>query len=293
MNNLTVADQLVLVFEAKIGDTVTQACDARILHAFLENGDKFADWIKARITKYQFQENQDFASFSAKTEKPTEGRPAKEYHLTLDMAKELAMVENNTKGREARRYFIAMEKRVIAHGLGAIPAPHDGGIPSIETRSAAAAMLKIELDVANLFTCPLHLAQVDAVKQVRATYGVDFSSHLLTAPAQQKVIDTDVMLEPTELGKLFGMGNATTQSGDDSAVQLSPIPPKKFAGWIIGYDRGFIKMHKRFPTGVRSIYIGKHWDAGKAAKKVYAIEGTTAVTQDPTSAVDSNLFSLA
>lgn len=29
-----------------------------------------------------------------------------EYHLTLDMAKELAMVENNEEGRRVRRYFI-------------------------------------------------------------------------------------------------------------------------------------------------------------------------------------------
>ena len=36
-----------------------------------------------------------------------------EYHLSLDMAKELSMVENNAKGREARRYFIAMEKKAL------------------------------------------------------------------------------------------------------------------------------------------------------------------------------------
>lgn len=34
---------------------------------------------------------------------------AVDYHLTVDMAKELSMLENNVKGKEARRYFIKRE----------------------------------------------------------------------------------------------------------------------------------------------------------------------------------------
>ena len=37
-----------------------------------------------------------------------------DYHLTLDMSKELSMLENNQKGKEARRYFIECEKRLLA-----------------------------------------------------------------------------------------------------------------------------------------------------------------------------------
>ncbi|WP_295386324.1 antA/AntB antirepressor family protein, partial [uncultured Thiodictyon sp.] len=44
--------QLVPVFHGEIGGVPAQVCDARTLHAFLQNGDLFANWIKDRITKY-------------------------------------------------------------------------------------------------------------------------------------------------------------------------------------------------------------------------------------------------
>lgn len=44
------------------------------------------------------------------TQDPRGGHNKVEYHLTLDMAKELAMVEKNEKGRQVRQYFIACEK---------------------------------------------------------------------------------------------------------------------------------------------------------------------------------------
>ena len=86
-----------------------QVVDARELWVWLESGYQFTDWIKDRIEKYGFVENQDFCIFSEKTEK--RGRPKTRYIITLDMAKELAMVESNPKGHAVRRYFIEAEKR--------------------------------------------------------------------------------------------------------------------------------------------------------------------------------------
>ena len=93
-----------------IGGELVQTVDARKLHRFLGVRRRFATWIAERIAEYGFIENQDFASFSQIGEKPRGGRPTIEYHLTLDMAKELSMVERTDKGREARRYFIECER---------------------------------------------------------------------------------------------------------------------------------------------------------------------------------------
>ncbi len=87
-----------------------QVVNARELHEFLEVGKDFSNWIKDRINKYGFVENEDFVVFANSGENLKGGRPSKDYAISLDMAKELSMVERNEKGRQARRYFIAMEK---------------------------------------------------------------------------------------------------------------------------------------------------------------------------------------
>ncbi|EBQ5331848.1 transcriptional regulator [Salmonella enterica] len=104
--------QLIPVFNGTISNETTLLCNARDLHAFLEVGKRFATWITERISEYQFIENQDFLIISQNREKISRGRPAKDYLLTLDTAKELAMVERNEKGRQIRRYFIECEKKL-------------------------------------------------------------------------------------------------------------------------------------------------------------------------------------
>lgn len=84
-----------------------RAVSARELYAFLESKRDFSNWIKDRIEKYGFIENQDFERFNKSVE--TGGRLI-EYALTIDCAKEIAMVEGNDKGKQARQYFIECEK---------------------------------------------------------------------------------------------------------------------------------------------------------------------------------------
>jgi anti-repressor protein len=99
--------QLIKVDSTTIGTEVKQTVNARDLHAFLEVGKDFSNWVKDRIESFGFVENQDFIVFAEPGEK---GRPRIDYALTLDMAKELSMVERTDKGKQARQYFIECER---------------------------------------------------------------------------------------------------------------------------------------------------------------------------------------
>ncbi|HFP5031201.1 TPA: antA/AntB antirepressor family protein [Escherichia coli] len=106
--------QLIPVFNGTIANETTLLVNARDLHTFLGVGKRFASWITERIAEYGFVENQDYILVSPNREIKGRGgdRRSKDYHLTLDTAKETAMVERNGKGRQIRRYFIECEKKL-------------------------------------------------------------------------------------------------------------------------------------------------------------------------------------
>ena len=101
---------LIPVFNGLIQNQPVQLCNARELHAFLEIKNKYADWIKDRINEYGFIQDEDYLVITERTN----GRPRKEYHITLDMGKELGMVERNERGRQIRQYFIRCERTLKA-----------------------------------------------------------------------------------------------------------------------------------------------------------------------------------
>lgn len=96
-------EELVKIHDHK-GQKVVSA---RELHEYLGSKRDFSNWIKDRIEKYGFIENQDYVTFN----KIVERAKRIEYAITLDMAKELSMVESNEAGQIARRYFIDTEKK--------------------------------------------------------------------------------------------------------------------------------------------------------------------------------------
>ena len=101
-------NELISLNQSAINGELQQTVNARELHAFLQSKQDFSTWIKNRIEKYGFVENQDFVRFHKKME--ANNATMIEYYITLDMAKEVAMIENNEKGRDVRQYFITCEK---------------------------------------------------------------------------------------------------------------------------------------------------------------------------------------
>lgn len=112
------ATALVPVFTGTLADRTTQLCDARTLHTFMQVRRDFSNWIKGRIRKFGFVANEDYLLTKSGEQVPHQGGTRTveriDYHLTIDMAKELAMVENNEQGRAARRYFIECERQALA-----------------------------------------------------------------------------------------------------------------------------------------------------------------------------------
>ena len=127
-------NSLMPINKTTIGQSEVNTVSARELHEFLEVKSVFRDWIARRIGEYGFEEGKDYVKIS-NDDNHLNFRQAKslekitrkmEYHLSLDMAKELSMVERNEKGSQARKYFIECEKRLNG------PTPNDLTIQAIE-----------------------------------------------------------------------------------------------------------------------------------------------------------------
>lgn len=116
---------LIPVFNGLIQNQPVQLCNARELHAFVESKQQYTDWIKNRINEYGFIQDEDYLVITERTN----GRPRKEYHITLDMGKELGMVERNERGRQIRQYFIRCERT-----LKALQQPQQLALPEPEKK---------------------------------------------------------------------------------------------------------------------------------------------------------------
>lgn len=109
----------ISTFTGVIANQTTTLVNARELHARLQISTAFTKWIQRRVSEYNFVENLDFIE-TVKFDRVEKGFfgereiEVKDYHLTLDMAKELCMLERSELGRQARRYFIEQEKKAQA-----------------------------------------------------------------------------------------------------------------------------------------------------------------------------------
>lgn len=161
--------------------------NARDLHEFLENKRQFADWIKQRIEQYGFNENLDFTIHKFVNGKSTQI----DYHISIQMAKELSMVENNEKGKQARKYFIEVERKFKEE---------NGQIKPMSVTELFELQLKIMKE---------HQARLENVeKDIK-----EIKENKVMLPVPGKV--EDELITPTELGQIL--------SPKKSAVEVNNI----------------------------------------------------------------------
>ena len=105
----------ITAFSGEVNHEEVTLINGEDLHSALGIKTRYSDWILRRIEEFGFVRNLDFIDMR-KFEQIDGGSffgPKKiektQYHLTLDMAKELAMVERSEIGRQVRRYFIQIE----------------------------------------------------------------------------------------------------------------------------------------------------------------------------------------
>ncbi|EEQ8052589.1 antA/AntB antirepressor family protein [Escherichia coli] len=186
--------QLIPVFNGTISNETALLVNARDLHTFLDVGKRFASWIVERIAEYGFVENQDFMIISQVREKIGRGRPAKDYHLTLDTAKELAMVERNEKGRQVRRYFIECEKRLRQQ---------ETKVEKVLSGFMPAIMEAIKLEDKKEYSAPLKPGYRSLIHSPSGVLGLTENSLLMNLLNQLQEDGHDVSGAAAELTTMF------------------------------------------------------------------------------------------
>lgn len=111
-------------------------------------------------------------------------------------------------------------------------------------------VLSEELRAYALFEVPKHIAQIESVKKVHKDTGVDFSHILLSAPAQNNIKKTDVMLEPTELGKHFGVSAVKM----NRELERLGLQVKTASGWEPTEKGSKVSIKHSWTSGAKSGY---------------------------------------
>lgn len=115
---------LIPILSDRVGQRLIQTVDGRALHAFLELGKDYSNWIKTAIARARLVEDRDyviqkdnstecnFAQKGVANDAVKQGIRPIEYHLSIDAAVHIGMMSNTERGFEVREYFIQKEKEL-------------------------------------------------------------------------------------------------------------------------------------------------------------------------------------
>ena len=245
-------NELIKIELRRLNGEEIQTVNARDLHAFLGSKQDFSTWIKSRIEQYGFIENQDFVVFHEIMENPQGGRPAKEYFITLDMAKELAMVERTEQGQKARRYFIECERRYLSGERIGQSKPAQPLLDALKlTPLAVRAAKALGLDK--------NAAAISANQLVRKYTSVNVLEALGQTHLVAEKQDT-LFFTPSQLGKRIGMSAQKVNQrlaslGLQEKIDELWSPTNQAEGFYRLYDTG-----KRHGNGVPVMQV--KWSDG-------------------------------
>ncbi|WP_413456042.1 antA/AntB antirepressor family protein [Glutamicibacter sp. FR1] len=228
------ADELIPITEYD-GKT---AVSLRDLHEFLEVSTKLKDWAP-RMFDYGFVEGQDYVEVSLKNEQnPLGGRPARNWAITLDMAKELSMIQRTERGKQARQYFIAVEKRAVQ----AAPAKPSGAeLLAMAVIEAQAMIAAKDQHIAALEPKADYADMVSESEGLRTLMDLanDLKVHAAANQPGVKVYRDDVFDLAGELGLII-RGN-TVRNNQPTARGIE-------AGWVRPHEHTYEKSEGAFAT---------------------------------------------
>lgn len=141
-------NELIKIEKHTINNDEANSVTARDLWQALESKQEFTHWVKARLEQAYAVENEDYISFDKIIKRETGATRAREYALSLDLAKNIAMLERNEKGNQIRKYFIACEKQLREQQTPQLPQTYLEALESLvesEKRNQA-LQAKIEQD---------------------------------------------------------------------------------------------------------------------------------------------------
>lgn len=189
-----------LIFTKEHPELGAEAVSARELYLGLGlSSSQWSRWVDTNILNNEyFSQGIDFVQLDTKSS-ANSPNPPKDFAITIEMAKHLAMMARTDKSHEYRKYFIELEKRT--HRV-------DGGVNQRQVsipQHHAQLMIQSDLAIGDLLGVPKHYAVIESVKTVKRELGLDYQPLLAHSKFMQSVSSDDVLLEPTELGKLVGL----------------------------------------------------------------------------------------
>ena len=181
-------------------DLGTEAVSARELYLGLGlMSNKWSRWVDVNILNNEyFTQGIDFIKLPLKGS-ANNPNPPKDFAITIEMAKHLAMMARTDKSHEYRNYFIELEKRANREIGGGTPMQIS--IP----QQHAQLLIQSDLAIGDMLGVPKHYSLIESVKTVKRELGLDYQPLLSHSKFMQSVSPDDVLLEPTELGKLVGL----------------------------------------------------------------------------------------